>query len=1033
MRVLHLTDFHYKEDPPSIADQNELISYLCESLSNKQPVDFFFFTGDLVFEGNRFEDFTNAKVDFIDKVAYSLNLTPQNIFVCAGNHDVYENQEMEAISTYLKEKIVDNELLNAFVRDLNDSQFLESCKNLNNYFAFTKQFYSNTGTRYADRVHPLFSSHQRNVDNKRIGIVTINTSWRANSDRQKQRLLFPTSIVKQSIDHLRESDCRILLCHHELSDLADFNRYELEDEIYQAFHFMFSGHTHKRKQSVQITTREGIFCCCSPATLSLHKQDTEIGYTLLDTNLDTLDVEIVNVVFDRQDRVFLEQKPICLTIPVDSVKKERNEFRRTLKKRYAIELEKANDLFISTAEADQARNFLELFSEPVLKTLPRAEITHEKDTYSYRFSDLLIKRDNYIIYGKDKSGRTALLKKLQLEFLRGFSDYLTIPYYFDYTEFKRSQQKLKLINKLASYWEMSQANFSRFSGDYHVKLLIDNFDPYCSELNRELKDFLEKHSNLSFLAVSDETASRTYEYSSIRDFPHDKLYIYDLTRREIRSLTEKWPNIASEKKEFIVDKIINIFTQLHIPYNYWSVSLFLWIFEKTSDLNFHNNVDLIELYIDSLLEKERIPITKFKLPFENFKAYLGELACFLVKKFYEEIYSATYSELISFTEEYRKKNVRFVIGTKEIVDHVIDKRIIYQRDDERYTFRLKGVFEYFLAYHMKNDMTFRDEIVDNKGFYPGFANELELYSGFSKRDLDFLKKVYSKAREVLDCINEKHSRLGTADENLIAKLQEVLHMTVPVLNFTEKEQNPLSPEIQDKLMESFQPINDHNTDVEKKEIYADIESSPESFEKFLFILSRVFRNIDMITDVGLIHEIFDYIIDSACSFGFELIENIQSSEEESTCKSDSELATQILELLTNFMPLIVQIHLYDGLGHVNLVRVIEDKISSLKPIHNRNQFKLFLLYCLLIDIDVKSNFKYIDDLISVMHLDVLKTSTLIKLYSYLMFKCYKNPSLEKEIRKRIQNVSMMINKEVDLGKLQKRLEEKRKQILLRPS
>ena len=878
-------------------------------------------------------------------------------------------------------------------------------------------------------LEPIYSLHKRVYQGNKIGICSINTAWRANSDDDKGNLLFPPSLIQRSLSYLDDCECKILLCHHSLHDLSDFNATDLEDLIYQKFHFMFSGHIHKTKQLMQITADEGIFCCVSPATLSMSDKTASLGYTVLDIDLESYGVEIKNNVYLKKDNVFLEHDPIQVVIPMGKEKAEQNEFRKTLKKRFLIEAEKANDIFISGGETEDTKKFLELFSKPVLRTLPKAEISDgEEKQYSFRFDQLIGKKENIIIYGQDKSGKTSLLKKVLLDTLKSFNRSQILPYYIDCNEYKLIAAPVKILSKLARYCEVSQKNFIEMTNKFHIKLLIDNFDPHFDAFNFEIKQFLEKNSNCSLLATAAETIANTYDFTSIKEYFDEKLYIYDISRNEIRSLTNKWPNIPSEKIEDILEKIVNVFKQIHIPFNYWTVSLFLWIFEKTSDLNFHNNVELIELYIDNLLERKKLALKQNSLiSFDNFKTFLGELAKYLITIHEDKGYCATYGELIGFTENYRKHNVRFVIGTDDIIGYIIDRGIIYKRENSLYTFRLKGIFEYFIAYHMKNDKNFRDSIISEERMYPAFANEIELYAGFSKKDIEFLNTIYSKTRNVFSCLNDRYELIGSTDQNLVIKLEKVFDMTVPILQIKQEKQSPLDPKSQDRLLECIKPLNGQKTEVEKKSFLYEVKPTSENFERFLFILSRVYRNIDMIDDENLIDEIFDYILKSFCNLGFALIDDM--IDEPEIAEGDEESAGYLLELITNFIPLIIQIHLYDGIAHINLTRVIEEKLSKLKNSEKRNQFKLFLLYFLLIDLNVYKNIDLIDELLEYVHLDILKSGILLKLYSYLMFKSHNRPNFEKKIRNKIQTVTLRINKKADLGSLHRSIEQRKRRTL----
>ena len=681
MRIVHLTDFHYISGKDSIEyDTKRLVDSLCSSLDNKQ-IDYVFFTGDLVFSGKNQDDFSSAKSSFLDRVLSTLNLSENDLFICCGNHDVYRDQEMDAIRTHINNKIKTNEDLDSFVSDRGDVQFIESCKNSTNFTEFHNSFLSKGDSKENELLSPLHSIYTRIFNGKKIGIVSINTAWRANCDEDNGSLLFPISFIKDCLQRIDLCDCKIILSHHPLSFFEEFNKDALEDIICQNFHFILSGHIHKKSQSMYITSQEGILCCTAPATLDIRDTSSKIGFTILDIDMDTHEVLIENFIYNKDEYMFIPLEPLDVQIPMGKVKKDLNEFRKTIKKRYKLEAEKSNDVLLSGQKDESKVNFLELFTNPIVKTVPKAELADKsQNAHHFDYINLIDSNENIILYGSDKSGKTSLLRKILLELLNNFQVYSTIPYYINCLEFKTSLKPINLLKRLARYCEKSQNHMSDLLKNYNLKILIDNFDPQFDLFNNQIKEFLSQHPKCSILATSPETISETYEIASVKDLFSTKLYIYEITRNEIRSLTKKWPNIPQDKIEIILDKIIRIFKQIHIPYNYWTVSLFLWIFEKTKDVNFNNNNELIELYIDNLLERKKIALGKISLlPFENLKVFLSELSKYLIENFHENGYCASYAEIVNFTESYRKRNVRFVVGTKEILDYMIERGIIYKK------------------------------------------------------------------------------------------------------------------------------------------------------------------------------------------------------------------------------------------------------------------------------------------------------------------------------------------------------------------
>jgi hypothetical protein len=233
---------------------------------------------------------------------------------------------------------------------------------------------------------------------------------------------------------------------------------------------------------------------------------------------------------------------------------------------------------------------------------------------------------------------------------------------------------------------------------------------------------------------------------------------------------------------------------------------------------------------------------------------------------------------------------------------------------------------------------------------------------------------------------------------------------------------PISPEKQDALMEEFIPLNIKNEEVENKKFYDSIPATPENLEKSLFILSRVYRNTS-VSDDEFNNEMLNFILESACNFGFRLIDESNGSIIGDKYDEDGKM---LLRLAMSFMPLIVETFLYDALCQNNLERILREKIEELKKDSSNNQFKLLLLYLMLIDLDVKGNRKLIEELMEVISLNILKQTVLVKLYTYLMFKAYGNPNLEKFLTEKIEKQHLKINNKIDKGELHRDLEHKKR-------
>lgn len=117
----------------------------------------------------------------------------------------------------------------------------------------------------------------------------------------------------------------------------------------------------------------------------------------------------------------------------------------------------------------------------------------------------------------------------------------------------------------------------------------------------------------------------------------------------------------------------------------------------------------------------------------------------------------------------------------------------------------------------------------------------------------------------------------------------------------------------------------------------------------------------------------------------------------------------------------------DGLGHFNLERMIKNEIQKLETSPDENQYKLFILYFLLLDIDLNSNKEYIQTAMDKITMPVLKYIIYIKLNYYLAFKAGSNKQLQHELSNKIQRAKLNIDSKADISDIQKQIQEKKRQ------
>lgn len=178
----------------------------------------------------------------------------------------------------------------------------------------------------------------------------------------------------------------------------------------------------------------------------------------------------------------------------------------------------------------------------------------------------------------------------------------------------------------------------------------------------------------------------------------------------------------------------------------------------------------------------------------------------------------------------------------------------------------------------------------------------------------------------------------------------------------------------------------------------------ELFERYISILARVYKNMDEVDDADILTEIFDFLLETYLNFGFFLIKEIEKDlKEKEEASEDSSKTSNILELLNNFIPILTQVTFSESIAHHNVEAIIINKIEQLKVNAKDNQYKLFILYFLLMDIDENNIIKYTDELLSLMHIGVLRYSSILKLNYYFSFNGHRSKRLriilKRELRK----------------------------------
>ena len=105
---------------------------------------------------------------------------------------------------------------------------------------------------------------------------------------------------------------------------------------------------------------------------------------------------------------------------------------------------------------------------------------------------------------------------------------------------------------------------------------------------------------------------------------------------------------------------------------------------------------------------------------------------------------------------------------------------------------------------------------------------------------------------------------------------------------------------------------------------------------------------------------------------------------------------------------------------------IKNEITELEKNIGINQYRLFILYFLLLDIDLNTNKEYIQIAMNNIKIPILKYMIVVKLNYYLAFKANSNKNMQQELSNKIQQAKLNLDDKTDISTLQKQIQERKR-------
>jgi 3',5'-cyclic AMP phosphodiesterase CpdA len=1014
INILHLSDLHY--DASKEKDTKIVLNALWNDLEklkkeeNLQP-DLVTFSGDLVQAADFAEQYNTVKDIFIDPLLTKLKLDYSHFFIAPGNHDVQRGNIDEYYEAGLTVKLTESKHVNAFLDSSKNSTYFNRFINFNN-------FKQKIDSQYKTNSDHLYSSYNIPLKGHNIGIVCLNSAWRATGkgdEFDNGHLIVGERQLFDSVNDLKGAEIKIAILHHPFSCLVKFEKTDLKRKTLRSFDMVLFGHNHDpESELIYNAYNKTIISNCG---CLYENREYYNGYSLINYNLEKKQVVVhLRTYFDQRgafdNALNYVEKGKAHYFLNDGKEENLAITNPTMIDAYAaLVVAQSNDKLLSaTNDSSAPKDIREIFVEPQLAnkskdhTLVKSaniEEIYKKEKNQTSFltvKQLITSSNNYLFMGAKESGKTTLLHYICISSLdQGDISAIKLPFYVNYKELPKGSKPIHkaMLNFITGIY--SSINIEDQLKNGNCLLLFDDFDFSAGKSFERLHEFISLYPNNRYFFVMNEDLFQNVELSQPPDIgiQYDKIYIHPFSRKEIKSLATKWYRNVSIDLDDVLDKVTETIFKINVPVNPPIVSLMLWIFEKQGNYVPLNKAALIERFIDIVMDKLNISEIRYDaLDYRNKEHYLSFIAFRMVEK--NEYYFNRLNLEKETLQYFENKGMETSISV--LIDYFI-KNGIFLVINNNVTFKYKCFCEYFIAKKMIEDNNFYHDIIKEET-YLSFSNELDYMTGLQRNN-----------RELLSLLSDR------LDQSLA-----IMDIDIKLSDFKEMEiQKSLFDD--DESKESFKKFKEFRLDEEERDDLLDIpycdckqDMKRVSFldhkDKFLYnliLFSKVIKNCEFIDDLSFKRRVFKKCMSYWSLFLLITImvgEEIFKTEIQKQVMTDEiteELRQQLKthedelnNLLKVMLPLMIQSMIHTTVGSEKLKPIISLEIDD-----TSNEELQFLL-CTMLYADLK-----LPDYLNKIKNLINKTDTHKYLFEIVLYKLmiyYMFRRLPENSRKEMENL-----------------------------
>lgn len=734
MRILHISDLHARATVP--ADQQEIVTALLSDIGHEERsrhIDLVLFTGDLTQDGSQ-EAFASARGLLLDPLAQEL--PGRTILLTPGNHDVSRTSINAVIESGLQQQLVDDEAVQALLDDA--PTLTQACARLDNWQAFAREWHDEHAQHALD---VLTETYVTTINGFSVGVVLLNSAWRASGGEQDRgRLLVSEQGARRALDAIDSNELRLVVMHHPLSWLAEFDAVPCRTLLESHGVFVFSGHEHSPDPASEMTTRGAALY--SRAGCLYAGTRFSNSYTILDLDPSTRDITVSvrrwwpkRKEFDQATDLHREGKlnlpwptrANALATSGASIGKVLGPLAQIAQEQSLI----AGDLALTSSATVS-----DLLISPTFWPVPNKEaidatVPKERRPKPINALDALQHARVLIVSGEHSSGVTSsLLWVLEQHFrLRGTA----LPAY------AQADERLSLgrLNHA-----LSNAQGSHVEGQPTPRILaIDDVKLSDRRAKARLLRFLDDNPHVTvIIGCHEDEHAVTTQILEARQIAYETVFLAPFGRREMRELIMR---IAGPDSSELVQRVLNVIHGQGLARNPLNVAALIAVVTREEDLTELNESGLLQSYVTILLENPvAVDPEGLAMDYRRREHFLAHFAAKLVEQNRSRLQRLNAEQLVL---EYYDGLGWQSASAGQLLDSLIRRRVLSENDDG-VGFRYPALLHLFAAKAAIENTDFARMTLEDPIRY---ADIIRHTAGLKRSDANLLRSVCSRAVELI--------------------------------------------------------------------------------------------------------------------------------------------------------------------------------------------------------------------------------------------------------------------------------------------